>query len=238
LTRFYTRKRDVPTLKPGQYLDYRERRGYFVATKAKPQHDPTPPPAQVVPRVFAGKGVFTTSNASSANGLQADWVALQMDPEGDEAPVIHNNPGRIMYWQARPTHTIVAAANAKSIPYIAQAESQAELDVALQLDLKVPKALVGNPSSWTAAGMAEAERQGWALILEWYWQEQPSYSSPDAGGYRQLESVCFGVYPAESGPQKGRRVSVAEYRAVWKGSFSCWPAEAMTPADRAAFNAA
>jgi hypothetical protein len=76
------------------------------------------------------------------------------------------------------------------------------------------------------------------LILEWYMNAQPSYTSPNAGGYPRLVNVCFGTYDASSEQPDGRRVSLASYRAIWSGSFSCWPAEAMEAADWAVFDAA
>jgi hypothetical protein len=220
--------------------------------RRKPQATkPSPPPSQpppAPPSVFAGKGLFTTHDADCVSGHPCDWVALQMDPEGDDNPQITNNPARIMYWQARPTTDMVGNANRLGIPYIAQAESMPELEVAIgtqyrggnqaPLPLMVPKGLVGNPAAWTTPGAsAEAARQGWDLILEWYWNAQPNYRSPNAGGYPRFVNVCFGTYDAASEQPDGRRVSVASYRAVWQGSFSCWPAEALEPGDWAVFDA-
>src|SRR5260221_2760738 len=52
--------------------------------------------------VFSGRGLFTAWDPSTAQGKGADWVALQVDPEGEpgkfEAP--QGQPDR--WWQARP----------------------------------------------------------------------------------------------------------------------------------------
>jgi len=235
--RYYTRRREIRKLRPGEKVDFRRGKGYFIVPALKPIPKPTPTPIPAV-SPFAGKGLFTTSDADSASGHPCDWIALQMDPEGDESPLIANNPARLMYWQARPTADIVGVANAKGIPYIAQAESMPELEVALSCHLTVPKALVGNPSAWTPAGFAEAERQGWDLILEWYWNAQPTYTQPNAGGYQRFVNVCFGIYDASHEQANGTRVPLREYRNVWHGSFSCWCAEAMTDDDWQVFGAA
>ncbi|HTK76738.1 MAG TPA: hypothetical protein VL371_15830 [Gemmataceae bacterium] len=205
------------------------------------KHPPPPPPPPKPPptdSLFSGKGVFTTSNAGTASGLQSAWVAIQKDPEGDGSPTFNNNPGRLCFWQARPTQAVADEANRKDVPYIGQAEAQPELEACLGLRLTVPKAIIGNPTAWTQAGFDEAARQGWDLVLEWYWNAMPWQTQPDAHGYPLFRNVCFGTYDASGEhPGTGRRVSVAEYRAVWHGPFSCWPAETMTDADRIAYNA-
>lgn len=241
MPKFYTRKKDVP-LKPGQTLAFTKGRGYYARTPKPPAPKPNPQPAPppVSPSVFAGKGLFTTSDAGSASNHPCDWIALQMDPEGDEAPIINNNPARIMYWQARPTEDIIEAANRKGVPYIAQAENMDELKVALNLRLSVPKALVANPSSWTKDAAEEVAAQGWDLILEWYWNAQPSYTAPNAKWpFIRLASVCFGIY-SEGDPGTDSYVAqipLSDYLAVWHGPFSIWKAEAMAERDWSLFDA-
>ncbi len=201
-------------------------------------HIPTPPtpPASI----FSGKGLFTTGNASSASGHPCAWVAIQMDPEGDHNPP--QNPAQLCYWQARPTQQIVDQANAKRIPYIGQAESQPELERIIgtrykgggtqPLEVTVPKAIVGNPTSWDEEGFDEAARQGYRLILEWYWNAMPWQTQPDARGYPHFVNVCFGIYDAASEhPGQGRQLPLSAYTAVWHGSYSVWTAEYMTPGD-------
>lgn len=198
---------------------------------------PAPAPEPIQPQSpFAGKGLFTTNDARAASNHPCDWVALQKDPEGDPAPVILKNAATIMWWQARPTLAVVDEANQRGVPYIAQAESLAELEVALQVGASgwhVPHALVGNPGTWTDNGFARALVQEWDLILEWYWNDQPNYDRPDAAHYPRFVNVCFGIY--DSGD---RRVPLAAYRQVWQGSFSVWKAEAMNETDWAVFDAA
>lgn len=247
--RYYTYRKQVPKLKPGEHLDFRRGKGYFVVPAKPPPPPPPKPPPPISSSVFVGKGAFSTSDPSTLSGLDCDWFALQMDPEGNESPLVTNNPGRLCYWQARPSDPIVRAANEKGVPFIAQAEKMSEIEVAIGtryrggdsagLALSVPKALVGNPGSWTKAAFDEAVRQRWELILEWYWNAQPSYAIPDAAQYPYLRNVCFGIY--SEGVEGGdgyvpQSKSVADYRAVWAGSFSVWKSEAMTAADRAAFN--
>ncbi len=208
---------------------------------AHPNPEPVPPPPAPSPHnFFAGKGIFTTSEPAAASH-PCDWYAVQADPEGNAG--VANTNGRRCFWMARPTLEMVTHANRNSIPFIAQAENLDELRVALALgpSITVPKALVGNPTSWTdPKAWADAVSQGWELILEWYWNAQPGYTQPDAANYPYFTNVCFGIYsegePGGDGyvPQSK---SVADYRAVWHGSFSVWKGEAMTPADWVAFEA-
>jgi hypothetical protein len=240
--RYFTRRRDAERhRKIGQVVDFKTGRGYYVRRAKAPPKPKLKPPAQSVPpqqaSPFAGKGLFTTSDAGSASGHPCNWVAVQQDPEGDRTPNITGNPARIMYWQARATQEVADRANERGIPYIGQAESQPELAAVLGLHLEVPRALVGNPTSWSPSSFAAAAERGFDLILEWYWNAMPWQGSPDARNYPRFVNVCFGIYDASSEhPGQGRRVPLADYRAVWQGSFSCWPAEGMTAADWAVFD--
>jgi hypothetical protein len=207
--------------------------------KRLPASNPAP---AFVPSPFAGKGVFTTSNASSASFLDCDWVALQKDPEGDLTPIILNSPGRICWWQARPTQAVIDQAREHGIPYIGQAENEAELGHLLSLDTSglFAKAIVGNAGSWGASGRVLADTHGWNLIQEWYANAHPWETAPDAHNYPRLASVCFGIYSEGTPGGLGYvpQVPLSRYLAVWHGSFSVWKAEAMTPADKTAFDAA
>lgn len=196
---------------------------------------PVPHP-NPVPSVFSGRGAFTTTSAESAAGLHAEWTAVQVDPEGNDGPV----PGRKMWWQARPTAEKMEEANAAGIPYIGQSENLAQLKVCLELfdhvPLHVPHALVGKVDhEWPSDLRAKAVAQGWDLILEWYWNNQPNYDAPNADDYPLFRNVCFGTFPSETVP--GRRVYVDEYRAVWHGPFSVWDTESMETRDRTGYNA-
>lgn len=190
---------------------------------------------------FTGKGLFTTSDAGSASGHPCDWVAVQMDPEGDPAPTFINNPAQLCYWQARPTADIVYRANQRGIPYIAQAENPTEMHRALEVGplLSVPKALVGKPDGWTHEQFGEAVDQGWRLIAEWYFNAQPSMTAPDAGHYPYFDNVCFGIYGEGELGGEGyvEQIPLSDYLAVWGGSYSIWKAEAMTEADWLLFDA-
>lgn len=237
--RYYTRKRDIPKLKPGQRIDFHKGRGYFVTPKrpakpipVPPEHEPDRPAS-----LFSGQGVFTTSDSTTALGYKCDWLAIQMDPEGDH-DVEAGMAGEICWWMARPTENVLAIARHRLVPFIGQAENEAELQVCLALGrggLNIPHALIGNPGAWSPEGAQEAVEQGWDLILEWYWTNTPSYTSPDADQYPLFRNVCFGTFPSETVP--GRRVSVEEYRSVWKGPFSIWDTESATGLDRIAYNA-
>ena len=194
---------------------------------------PPPPPSQ---SVFAGKGLFSTTEPQTMANRGADWVAVQADPEGNPH---YTGIERKCVWMARPTQAQADACNLAGTPFIAQAENASEMDVALGLHLTVPKALVGNPSSWSSAQFNKATADGWDLILEWYWNAQPYYTQPDAHNYPRFVNVAFGIY-SEGVPGTPSYVPykpLSEYRAVWHGSFSCWKAEAMTAADWAVFRA-
>lgn len=196
---------------------------------------PTPPPKPVPPpaSMWSGRGAFTTTNVASAAGLHANWTAIQIDPEGDHS---ENVPGRLAWWCARPRAEYYEDANARNIPLIVQSENAGELNLALELfdgtPLHVPHALVGKVlKGWN---WQKAVAQGWDLLLEWYWTNEPNYTAPDADNYPLFRNVVFGTFPSETVP--GRRVSVAESRAVWKGPFSVWDTEAMDDPDRASYN--
>jgi hypothetical protein len=235
--KFYTYKRDVPKLKPGQRIDFLKGHGYFVVPTRPKKPIPIPPrkTPDVPLSMFSAPGVFCTSDTSTAHGYLADWVAVQVDPEGD--PNVGNLPGIECWWMARPTEERLDVARHRLIPFIGQAENEAELQVCLDLGrggLNIPHALVGNPGAWSPEGAKEAAEQGWDLILEWYWNNTPSYTSPNADNYPLFRNVCFGTFPSETVP--GRRVYVDEYRAVWAGPYSIWDTENATGRDRAAYN--
>ena len=196
---------------------------------------PPPPPPPVTTSMWFGRGAFTTTTPASAAGLHCDWTAVQVDPEGVDGPV----PGKKVWWQARPTAARMAEANKAGIPYIGQSENLPEfkhcLDLFDQQPLHVPHALVGKVDhEWPIELRAKAVAQGWELLLEWYWVNEPAYVEPNADGYPLFRNVVFGTFDSETVP--GRRVYVDEYRAVWHGSFSCWDTESMITRDRAAYN--
>jgi hypothetical protein len=197
---------------------------------------PIPPPhPNPAPSVFSGRGAFTTTNPASAAGLHAQWTAIQVDPEGADGPV----PGQKMWWQSRPTLERMQEANAAGIPYIAEVESLAAFKTVLALfdanPIHVPHAFVGLVDhEWPADFRTKAVAQGWELLLEWYWVNNPTYDAPNADGYPLFRNVVFGTFDSETVP--GRRVYVDEHRAVWHGPFSVWDTESMTERDRAGYN--
>jgi hypothetical protein len=200
-------------------------------TIAPSPHPPPPGPNSI----WFGRGAFTTTLPASAAGLHCDWTAVQVDPEGVDGPV----PGLKAWWMARPTAARMAEANNAGIPFIAQSENLTEfktcIDLFDQVPLHVPHALVGLVDhTWPSDLRTKAVAQGWELLLEWYWNNQPGYTTPNADNYPLFRNVVFGTFDSETVP--GRRVYVDEYRDVWHGSFSCWDTEGMVVRDRAAFN--
>jgi len=201
---------------------------------------PTPPPQPAPPQgsVFSGKGAFTTSEPAALNGLNLDWVALQADPEGSLSG--YTGSAKTCWWQARADHATVDLAKAHGIPYIGQAENQAELDkcLALNTDGLVAKALVGNAGSWTSEGAEKALAQGWDYISEWYMNAHPWEHEPTGHNYPRFVNVCFGIYSEGEPGGQGyvAQIPLSDYLAVWHGSYSVWKAEALTPADRALIN--
>lgn len=188
-----------------------------------------PPPA---PSVFAGTGAFTAWEPAAALRLRglADWVAVQLDPEGGQVPGL-SGVGPVYGWQARAWEP-VATYWLKA--YIGQAETQAELDACLALVTSGPKALVGNPSAWSEDGLARARSQGWELLLEWYQNAQPwlSFDRLDSRGY-PVSSFVLGCYDASGESSYGRRVPLADYlEQMPKGtSWSVYLAETLTDDD-------
>lgn len=198
---------------------------------------PPPPPPPHPNSIWYGRGAFTTALPASAAGLHCDWTAMQADPEGDTSGSV---PGITAWWMARPTAAKMTQANKNGIPFIAQSENLPEfklcLDLFDQAPLDVPHALVGKVDrDWPSDLRAKAVAQGWELLLEWYWNNQPDYTEPNADNYPLFRNVVFGTFDSETVP--GRRVFVDQYRDVWHGSFSCWDTEGMVVRDRAAFNA-
>lgn len=211
--------------KPGSHVQ-------VLPTVPSPPPPPPPPPPS---SIWYGRGIFTTTSPASAAGLHADWSAVQVDPEGKDGDV----PGRKVWWQSRPTAARMVEANKAGIPYIAEVESLAAFKAILTLfdehPIHVPHAFVGLVShEWPSDLRTKAVAQGWELLLEWYWNNQPSYNSPNADGYPLFRNVVFGTFDSETVP--GRRVFVDQYRDVWHGSFSCWDGEGMVQRDRVGFN--
>lgn len=203
------------------------------AEAAEPKPLPQPPPGSV----FCGKGAFATTDPAACRNRGCDWVAYQMDPEG--TPTAAWDPGsRACYWMARPSQEVADKAARLGVPFIAQAESQRELDRALALDVQRPKALIGNPHAWTdPVSVRHAAAEGWELILEWYMNAQPWQTEPDAANYPLFVNVCYGIYSEGEPGQAGHvaQIPLADYARVWHGSFSVWKAEAMTEADWALY---
>lgn len=246
--RYYTFRRDVPKLKPGQRVDFRRGKGYFVIPAPVKIKPPVVPPKRVpgsttqpsiAPSMFSGDGVFCTTDTDSSHGWDAQWTAAQIDPEGDAT--IGAVPGKLCYWTARPTAAIYQRSNSEKVPLIVQSENEAEFLLAMKLydetPIQVPHALIGKCLKEWANGKAQEIAAGNAfdLILEWYWVNEPSYVSPDADGYVLFRNVCYGTFNSETVP--GRRVYVDEQDAVWHGPRSVWDTEAATGRDRLAFNA-
>lgn len=211
---------------------------YAAAHPPAPAPAPVPTPPPPTSSVFAGKGLFTTSEPAFANGLNADWVAFQADPEGSISG--YAGSARRCWWEARPRQVSIDACARAGIPYIGQAENQDELNRCLVQNTSglVAKALVGNAGSWTTLGAQTAADQGWDLIQEWYMNAHPWEHSPDAHGYPRLVNVCFGIYSEGDPGGQGyvAQIPLQPYLDVWHGSYSIWKAEAMTAADRALFN--
>jgi hypothetical protein len=208
----------------------------YAATHPTPA--PSPQPTRPPVSLFSGKGAFTTGEPAAANGLDLDWLALQADPEGNLDGYTGN--AMVCWWQARATQEVVDRAKKHSIPFIGQAENQAELEKCLALDMGyLLKALVGNAGSWTPDGARRAAAQGWDLIQEWYLNAHPWEKEPDAHGYPRFVNVCFGIYSEGEPGGDGyvAQIPLSDYLAVWHGSYSVWKAEALTAADRALINA-
>jgi len=193
VTKFYTRRREVRPLKPGERIDFRKGKGYFVVpAPTAPKSAPVQPPASP----FAGVGLFTAWDPRAALQFKgpADWVAVQGDPESGSSTEVVTDllhaDFNVYLWEAR-------AKNPQWQPYIGQAESQPELEACLALSPRLvgPKAIVGNPSAWTADGLNRVRAQAWELLIEWYQTDQPglTFAKLDSRGY-PITSYVIGVY--------------------------------------------
>ena len=212
-----------------------------VAREPSSVRDRMPGVADPGPRSqFAGVGVLTAWEPRSALRLAglADWVALQGDPEGGATPdlpaALVAAGFRVYEWQAR-----AATRRWPGVPYIGQAESQAELEACLALNPPGPKALVGNPTAWTTESMAKARAQRWELLIECYENADPGvWDRLDSRGY-PVASVVYGCYDATGEQPGGRRVPLAEYLAHpprWP-NWSAYHSETLTEDDVAAMKA-
>lgn len=196
---------------------------------------PPPPPAR--PSLLAGKGLFTTWDAEAAVDLDADWVALQADPEGGPIDAEEFAPANVLAWEARALRGWDAVRELGGIGYIGQAENPDEFRACMALgSIAGPHWLVGKPDGWgstdeeIAEAMAEAHARDWGLLIEWYWNTQPELvHGPDSRGY-PVDSCLFGSWAVN-----GVYVAIPDYRAVWHGPFGCYAAETMSIADRRAF---
>ncbi len=211
------------------------------AAKTKPPV-PVPPPPPVPPpagSVFGGIGVLTAWDNHAAIGLKADWVAIQLDPEGgggESVASLKKNGGfkYVFGWQARADLAGVQKARTLGLDgYIGQAESEPELQACLELGVLVglPQAIVGNVTGWSATGQVAALKQRWDLLLEWYQVEQPqlSFDKLDSRGY-PVTSFVPGIYHDYT-----LRSALDQMPAGT--SFAPYLAETMSTADRAVFNA-
>lgn len=206
---------------------------------AKDAYQHAHPAAAQVASPFAGKGIFTAWDNHAAIGLKADWVAVQLDPEGKGAESIGSlkeyGGYRYVYgWQARPDLDGVLTARTRGLDgYIGQAENEAEYEACLGLGklAGLPHALVGNCGDWwNGARVADL---GWELILEAYEGADPGVLERlDSKGY-PVASTLYGCYDATSEQPGGRRVPLAEYRLRYPvDNWSVYLAETLTPADR------
>ena len=204
---------------------------------------PAPVPPPIVPppssSVFAGIGVFTAWDNHAAIGLpKADWVVVQLDPEGGggESVASLKESGkyeRVFGWQARPDNAGVQRAVTLGLDgYIGQAESQDQYEACLALSIGMPHAMVGNVGDWWDSARVRAH--GWELIIEAYDNAQPGlHTRLSSRGY-PVASYLYGCYDASGEQGDGTRVSLAQYR-LWypASSWSVYLAETLTAEDRA-----
>lgn len=208
---------------------------------AKKIIDPPPPP----PSVFAGAGLFTAWDPGIIlrRRPKVDWIAVTTD-------IFNGAPGcsptmsaqlraagyRVHVWESRMEKGDGACIELGCEGYIGQAESNDELRSCLQIVISAfrPRALVGNPTAWEPEKAILAQQTRWELLLEGYWNEQPSLQ-PDSRGY-PVTSYVVGLYPGAAG-----RRTLAEYREHWpwlqSASWSGYVAEEMAEEDWALIGA-
>jgi hypothetical protein len=234
-------------------LDEREPHG-----TAEPAGSPTVAPAVTGASLspFNGIGVFTAYDNHAAIGLNADWAAIQLDPEGGGAESIGSLKAdgykHVGGWQARADLDGVLTARTKGLDfYIGQAESEQEYENCLSLGklAGLPHALIGNVGEWWDGERVAA--LGWELILEAYDNKQPGlYTRLDSKGY-PVASYCYGTYdatterlgkdirdatPGEIAAELARgpfRVPLASYRLLYPGgNWSVYLGETLDDEDR------
>jgi len=201
----------------------------------KPVAKPPPPPVTTSP--FSGIGVFTAWDNHAAIGLKADWVAIQLDPEGGGGETVGSlkqaGYKRVFGWQARPDNAGVQRAVTLGLDaYIGQAESVDQYEACLALSVGMPHAMVGNVGDWWDGARVRAH--GWELILEAYDNANPGlHTRLDSKGY-PVASYLYGCYDASGEQADGSRVSLAQYRVWYPASnWSVYLAETLTAEDRA-----
>jgi hypothetical protein len=181
---------------------------------------------------FAGKGMFTAWDPEQAIRPGVDWIAVQPEQLTAEiAAAIKANGSKLVIWEPKPSAAGAAAVKAYNADgYIAQAESQGELNAALSIQdlINVPKALVTNNfmASWPV---------GWIAMPEAYTQANPQ-ATPENVIFDSRSRGAKVVIPIlGSYEEGGRRVSVGDYagnlarqRVAGVGSYT---AETLTQDD-------
>lgn len=197
---------------------------------------PAPPAPKPQPNLLDGRGVFTAWDAGAANGLKLDWVALQIDPEGNPFPYVGN--ARRLAWQARATpDAMLLARKINAIGYLGQAENPDEFLACMHISesITMPKYLVGKPDGWQGAigqgsikeAIDYATAHGWGLLIEWYWNDQNALANgPDSHGMK-VDACLFGCFQG-----KEERRFLSQYRKIWKGAFAPYTAETLTADER------
>lgn len=192
--------------------------------------------------VFDGAGLFTSWDASAAmqGAGKAQWVAI--DPRHatiEQVNALRAKGMKIMVWQDMASPD--AAALVKKFGadgYIAQAESQDQLDAAQKYggNVGVPRALVSN-------NFMDKYPPGWVAMPEAYANDNaPSTVGNMVNDARNRGAVSIvpitGNYPGSN--KAGRPTTMAEYRdqinAAGVSGSGAYLAEEMSPADWSNFN--
>jgi hypothetical protein len=202
----------------------------YLLHRGKPQ--PSPPPVQTPPSIFTGRWLFTAHDPTAAARLRGKVTGVFLKVDGDDAAMpwdaneLRKLGFRIGTWEAENRFGQGAVNHFGSEVHVFQDEGPGQRESAVRWlpDMRVPCALVTNNWSDTFPPHFYCYAESYLVVNG---NATPERVVADAWmrGAREI-SPCFGI------SEYGRRVSLAEYRALWtQDNFAIYLAEQLDDFD-------